>query len=132
MHPLLINEVVLADLARERERHIVQVRRLREASVRAVPREPLTLRLSRESDDAALERLAQLETRRATTGGHVVAEVDGVIVAALPLNGGKPYLDPFRRSAHLVPLLELRARQLTRGVTVRRSRRRVFGALRWS
>lgn len=132
MHPFLHNEVMLADLARERERHIVQLRRVREASMQAVPREPVTLRLSRESDDAALQRLAQLETRRATTGSHVVADVDGVIIAALPLNGGKPYLDPFRRSAHLVPLLELRAQQINGGIQVRRPRRRVFRALRWS
>jgi hypothetical protein len=132
MHPFLLNEVMLADLARERERHIVQLRRVREASVQAVPREPVTLRLSRESDDAALQRLAQLETRRATPGSHVVADVDGVIIAALPLNGGKPYLDPFRRSAHLVPLLELRAQQITGGIKVRRPRRRLLGALRWS
>ena len=132
MHPFLHNEVMLADLARERERHIVQLRRVREASVQAVPRETVTLRLSRTDDDDALQRLAQLETRRPAAGGHVVAEVAGEIIAALPLNGGKPYRDPFRRTAHLLPLLELRAQQINGGIQVRRSRRRVFGVLRWS
>ena len=42
----------------------------------------------------------------------VVAEVDGNVVAALPLRGGKVMADPFRPTAHLIPLLELRAKQL--------------------
>ena len=32
--------------------------------------------------------------------------------AALPLDGGRALADPFRPSAHIVELLELRARQL--------------------
>ena len=40
------------------------------------------------------------------------AEIDGKVVAALPLRGGKVMADPFRPTAHLIPLLELRAKQL--------------------
>jgi len=132
MHPFLINEVLFADLARDRERHMEKMRRVREASVRAAPRDDVTLRLSRVDDDEALRRLAQLATRRAPSGSHVVAEIEDGIVAALPLNGGQAYSDPFRRSAHLLPLLELRARQITGGMTTRPPRRRRLGVLRWS
>jgi hypothetical protein len=38
--------------------------------------------------------------------------VDGRLVAALPLAGGHMLADPFVRTAHLLPLLELRAAQL--------------------
>jgi hypothetical protein len=58
-----------------------------------------------------------------------VAEVSGSIVAALPLAGGKPLADPFRPTAHLLPLLRLRADQLTR--TPGRSRS-LLTMLRWS
>ena len=63
-------------------------------------------------DDPALERLAQLESRELPGGRFVVAEVDGELVAAVPLAGGAPFADPFRKTAHLLPLLRARARQL--------------------
>ena len=47
-------------------------------------------------------------------GRVVLAEVDGDIVAALPLGGGAALTDPFRPTAHLLPLLRLRAAQLDR------------------
>jgi hypothetical protein len=63
-------------------------------------------------DAEAIERLAALECMPEPDCRCVVAEVDGTVVAALPLRGGKVMADPFRRTAHLVPLLELRAKQL--------------------
>jgi hypothetical protein len=81
----------------------------------AVPTEPVLLRLCCVQDDAALERLAALEGRPTPQGRHVVAEVGGVVVAALPLGSGSPFADPFRPTAHLIPLLELRAKQLSDG-----------------
>jgi hypothetical protein len=42
----------------------------------------------------------------------VVALVDGTLVAAMPLAGGPTVADPFVRTAHLRPLLALRAAQL--------------------
>jgi hypothetical protein len=74
--------------------------------------ETVVLRLCTVRDDAALERLAQLEGRPAPRGRFVVAEVDGAVAAARPLLGGAPLADPFRPTAHLLPLLELRAAQL--------------------
>jgi hypothetical protein len=93
---------------------------LREAA-RPVPRRPLPaaldlsgieLRLCRSGDDPQLEQLAQLAERPLPFGRFVVAAVDGRIVAALPLGGGRALADPFVRTSHLVPLLELRAAQL--------------------
>ena len=73
----------------------------------------IALRLCRVGDDDALARLAALEERAVPRGQFVVAEVDGRIVAALPLDGGAPLRDPFVRTAHLLRLLELRAAQIT-------------------
>jgi hypothetical protein len=70
------------------------------------------LRLCRISDDPALEQLAQLEGREVPVGRLVIAEVEGRLVAALPLRGGPVLADPFARTAHLRRLLELRATQL--------------------
>jgi hypothetical protein len=42
----------------------------------------------------------------------LVAEIGDDILAALPLDGSAPVADPFKRTAGLVDLLELRSRQL--------------------
>jgi hypothetical protein len=95
----------------------------------ATPTEPVTLRLETVHDAEAIEQLRVVSGgRRPRWGRHVVAEVDGAIVAALPLAGGAAMRDPFRRTAHLLPLLELRARQVTDPPPERRRR----GLLRWA
>nr|MDQ4041999.1 hypothetical protein [Actinomycetota bacterium] len=71
--------------------------------------ESVTIRRSRPSDEARLRRVAALDSRPAPAGPALVAEVDGEIVAAVPLDGGPPVADPFRPTADLVALLELRA-----------------------
>ena len=70
------------------------------------------LRLCRVDDDPALDRLAMLEGRPAPAGRYVIAEVDGTVVAAISLISGAVLADPFEPTAHLLPLLELRAAQL--------------------
>ncbi|HZQ82627.1 MAG TPA: hypothetical protein VFB25_11690 [Gaiellaceae bacterium] len=116
----LLSPAMYEELARQRE-HDLQ-RDLRRADLRREARlagkqpplrEPVLLRLARDEDDEALACLAKLDGAPAPTGRHVVAEVGGKVVAALPLGGGRMLADPFRRTAHLEPLLELRARQLT-------------------
>lgn len=63
--------------------------------------------------DTALLRLGQLEGRDVPRGPFVAAEVDGEVVAAVPLDPREPALaDPFRHTSQLVRLLQLRARQL--------------------
>ena len=75
-------------------------------------RDDVLLRRSRPGDGAAISRLARLESRRPGAGPYVLAERGGEVVAAMPLSGGSPVADPFMRTADLVAILELRARQL--------------------
>ena len=76
----------------------------------------LVLRLGTVHDDAAIRRLATMDGKPLGPGPHVVAEIDGIVVAAKPVDGGEPIADPFRRTAHLLPLLDLRAGQLFPGM----------------
>lgn len=73
----------------------------------------LTLRLATEDDAGRLRRLAQLDSARVPSGPVLIAEVEGRLQAALPLEAGSPIADPFRRSADLVALLRIRAAQMS-------------------
>jgi hypothetical protein len=72
----------------------------------------IELRLCKPADDEQLAELALLSERALPAGRLIVASVRNRIVAALPLAGGEALRDPFVRTAHLLPLLELRAAQL--------------------
>ena len=72
----------------------------------------LTMRLSRSEDALALGRLAQLDSTLYDGSQALVAELEGERVARLPLSGAPAFADPFRHTAQLVDLLELRRRQL--------------------
>lgn len=72
----------------------------------------VTLRLAVPADARRLQTLAQLDSARVPSAAILIAEVDGRLRAALPLDGGAPIADPFRRSADLVELLRTRAAQL--------------------
>lgn len=112
--------------------------RLVRATLTAPDRQPdvddVVLRLCTVHDDGALDRLAALEGKPSPQGRHVVAEVSGTVVAALPLLGGSVLADPFRPTAHLVRLLELRARQIEpagrRGIRLRAAVRNLSPARR--
>lgn len=85
----------------------------------------VTIRPARPDDAAALARLAQLDGRGGVLSGDaVVAVVDGDVIAARGLGGGA-VSDPFRAGAEVVALLDVRARQLAGGGSVRPSRPRV-------
>lgn len=77
----------------------------------AVSHEHLIVREAVPADFDALVRLAALDDRRVPSGKIVLAEVDGELVAAVSLDG-HAVADPFRPTADLVGLLELRAAQL--------------------
>ena len=84
----------------------------------------VVMRAARGSDGVALARLARLDSKRALRGEVLVAEVDGVIQAALQLDGGVAIANPFVPTAGLVELLELRAgdarrRRVRRGLAER-------------
>jgi hypothetical protein len=133
VHPEVLRALAegkIEDMRRERARRppVASPPRVQDS----VQHDPtIALRLCRVGDDPALARLAALEERPAPLGRFVVAEIDGRIVAALPLDGGPPLRDPFVRTAHLLRLLELRAAQLTcRERTWRGFRPWGFGLLR--
>ncbi len=72
----------------------------------------VTVRLADREDARALRRLAELDSAIAPIGPVVVAQSEGEILAAVPVAGGPAIADPFRRTAALVEMLELRAGQL--------------------
>jgi hypothetical protein len=82
----------------------------------------VTMREARPADDDALSRLAELDSARVPTGRVLIGELDGDLVAALPIAGGPAIADPFRPTSALVSLLGLRAAQL-RGLEDRRKAR---------
>jgi hypothetical protein len=92
--------------------------------------EAFTIRMAVPADAAALRRLAQLDSAPAPKPvPMLVAEVDGELRAALPLDGGRTIADPFRRTAEVVTILSERARQLARPTRrPTRRRRRPFSA----
>jgi hypothetical protein len=77
-------------------------------------RPDVTVRLSNSADQAALDRLAALDSASPPRGPALIAEADARMLAALPLGSGRPIADPFEPSAELVALLQLRAAQLER------------------
>jgi hypothetical protein len=71
----------------------------------------LAIRLANESDSPNLIQLAALDSAPAPHGPVLVADIDGEIVAAHQIDRGRSIADPFRPTADLRELLELRARQ---------------------
>jgi hypothetical protein len=70
---------------------------------------PVTLRLAGADDEAAVARLAQLDSRPVPAPPLLVAERAGRIEAAVSLSAGDAVADPFRRTAELVELLRCHA-----------------------
>src|SRR4051794_4264736 len=83
----------------------------------------VVLRGARATDRMSRAALATLDGALPPVGPALVAQVRGAIVAVLPLDGGRPFADPFRRTDDLIALLEERARQIddARSATARRS-----------
>jgi hypothetical protein len=111
MHPELMRQVALAriaDLQRDAARH----RRVQEALPRRMQpvRTAIQLRLSACRDE--LERLAALSERPLHDGDWIVADLDGVPVAAVALDDGTMVYDPFRPTSQAVSLLRLRRKQV--------------------
>jgi hypothetical protein len=67
----------------------------------------VVIRAARGSDGAALENLARMDSQRPLTGDVVLAEQNGVIVAAL--SGERAIADPFRPTADVLALLRVHA-----------------------
>ena len=75
----------------------------------------INIRLATPSDRMELIRLAALDSAPAPLGKTLVALIDGELVAALAIDRGRVIADPFRETAEVGALLELRAAQLPRG-----------------
>jgi hypothetical protein len=111
MHPELIRQVALARMATF-HRDAARYRRVREASRHAPQpvRTAIQLRLSACREE--LERLAALSERPARGGDWLVADLDGVPVAAVSVEDGATLYDPFRPSSQALSLLKLRRKQV--------------------
>ena len=72
----------------------------------------ITVRHATAADTGRIRALAALDDRKLPAGPWFVAEADDELVALIPVRGGRVIADPFRRTADLVALLELRAAQL--------------------
>jgi hypothetical protein len=111
MHPEFLHQIAL-DRTAAFQRDAENYRRAREASRR--PSQPvraaIELRLSACRDE--LERLAALSERRLAGGDWLVADVDGVPVAAVSLETGSTVYDPFKSTSQAVSLLKLRRKQV--------------------
>jgi hypothetical protein len=72
----------------------------------------VVIRAARGSDGEELRRLAELDSARVPAGEVLIAEAAGAVVAAHSLATGTTIADPFRRTAEVVELLELRGAML--------------------
>jgi hypothetical protein len=82
----------------------------------------ITIRAGRPDDACALVRLAELDCAELPPEPLLVAEIDGVLRAALSRRSGAAIADPFQPTAAAVELLRIRAAQLA-GSSRSRSRR---------
>jgi hypothetical protein len=111
MHPelsLMMANDRIAGLQRDARRY----RRARASSARAPQpvRTAIQLRLAACREE--LERLAALSEQPLRDGDWIVADVDGVPVAAVSVEDGTTVYDPFRPSLQAVSLLKLRRKQV--------------------
>jgi len=72
----------------------------------------ITIRPVQRDDADAVKRLAGLDERPVPRGPLLVAEVEGVLEAAIGLEGGDTIANPFTESKAAVTLLHVRAVQL--------------------
>lgn len=70
----------------------------------------ITIRAATVNDTLAVLQLAALDDRPPPRGDALLAFVDGELAAARPLDGRAAVADPFRRTAHLLAMLEAHSR----------------------
>jgi len=104
-----VKALIEAELFRqiENDRHRITRERAQRKAADAV-----VIRSSSDADSRRLQRLAILDSAPAPRGPMLVAERDGVLVAAVPIGGGRAIADPFEPTLGVVGLLELRRAQL--------------------
>ena len=72
----------------------------------------VTIRRAEPSDEAALAKLAALDSHPTLSGAVLVAEVQGEIWAAAEIDGAGVLADPFRPSGELALMVAQRAGEL--------------------
>jgi hypothetical protein len=92
------------------------------------PSDEITIRRADAGDTETLRRLAGRDSRSLPADDFLIAEVGGEARAALGIRGRSVIADPFRPTAELVELLQVRAAGVRRAVRRRRPRR--FAVLR--
>jgi hypothetical protein len=75
----------------------------------------MTIRPAFPDDRATLTHLAALDSQRLPSGPLLLAEIGGEPWAAIALETGRVFADPFRPTAAVVDLLRRRAGQLAAG-----------------
>ena len=109
------------EFVRLRQRELVERAARRHARSGPRPSDPpapesyfegLTLRLATHADRPALARLAELEQAEHPAEPVLLGVVTERPIAALSLCDGRVIADPFSRTAELIELMRLRARQL--------------------
>jgi hypothetical protein len=106
VNPFMSNELA-GEHIRDLRDQVARGRGVREDRMASV-----TVRRFAERDIEAIQRLAALDGKPIPSGGVLVAEQAGELVAALPLDGSQPLADPFKPTADVVELLRVSARQL--------------------
>jgi hypothetical protein len=74
----------------------------------------LTIRMAHTDDAPALRRLAEVDSTTPLTGSIMLAELDGVSLAAISLDNGRVTANPFKRTAAIVSHLRMRRYQVIR------------------
>jgi hypothetical protein len=108
--PVHLGTTMTKHLDRYEAERRIPLRRTAHAALARLESDIVIRRVS--GDSPAVARLAALDAARPAKGDHLVAEVDGDAVAAMPLGGGRAVSDPFRPTAAVVELLSARAAQL--------------------
>jgi hypothetical protein len=76
------------------------------------PANAYVIRLAGDHDDAALRRVAELDSAAPLEHPILVGEIDGRVAAALDLDSGRAIADPFVPTAALLINLRMRAASL--------------------
>lgn len=82
----------------------------------------ITIRRLGPGDEAAIERLAQLDSGNRPEGGLMGLEIEGRLLVATSVETGKSVADPFSRTAELKALLGVRIAQMNGGGERRKRR----------
>ncbi len=69
------------------------------------PTGTVTIRPAYPDDEAAIRRLAALDSAAVPPAPFLLAETEGELLAALSLLSGGAIADPFRRTVHIVAML---------------------------